>query len=81
MADRANVANGNEPSKKALPESDDADMEFFISQVQVVLPVVAFDFLRPKSNPTSVKVADVVSTQPSQQIELVLESGKFGFEA
>ena len=32
-ADRANIANGNEPAPKSLPESDVADMEFFISQV------------------------------------------------
>jgi hypothetical protein len=41
-ADRANV-----PSPKALPESDIADMEYFIAQMQVVLPVVGLDFLRP----------------------------------
>jgi hypothetical protein len=29
--DRANVANGNEPARKSLPESDIADMEFFIA--------------------------------------------------
>jgi hypothetical protein len=54
---------------------------FFISQVQVVLPVVAFDFLRPKPNPSHVKMAGVVSTPLPQQSELVLESGKYGFEA
>jgi hypothetical protein len=47
-ADRANLANGNEPSSKLLPESDVADMEYFLAQMQMVLPVVGLDFLRPK---------------------------------
>jgi hypothetical protein len=81
-ADRANLANGNEPSKKALPESDVADMEFFISQVQVVLPVVGLDFLRPKpSAAVREQPKPVPSDQPTRQIELVLESEKYGFSA
>src|SRR5208283_4439283 len=39
-ADRANLANGNEPSSKLLPESDVADMEYFLAQMQMVLPGV-----------------------------------------
>ena len=79
-ADRANVANGNEPARKNLPESDIADMEFFISQVQVVLPVVGFDFLRPK---VSAKIINPVepSTSAHEGLQLVLTSGKYGYEA
>jgi hypothetical protein len=29
-----------------LPESDQADMAFFIEQVRIILPVLGFDFLR-----------------------------------
>ncbi|HWF67540.1 MAG TPA: hypothetical protein VN670_09550 [Acidobacteriaceae bacterium] len=47
-SDRANLANGNEPNPKSLPESDIADMEFFLDQIQLILPVVGFDFLRGK---------------------------------
>jgi hypothetical protein len=36
QADRANVGNGNEPGRKTLPESDIADMEFFLAQMQVI---------------------------------------------
>ena len=51
-AERSNLANGNEPSPKSLPESDIADMEFFLTQLQVVLPVVGLEFLRstPKAH-------------------------------
>jgi hypothetical protein len=45
---RANLANSNIPSLKALPESDLADMEYFLIQTQLILPTVGFDFLRPK---------------------------------
>lgn len=81
-AGRANIANGNEPGRKALPESDIADMEFFISQVEVILPVVGFDFLRPKGQ------APVITTPSGDakpileaQLELVLVSEKLGYKA
>lgn len=45
-AGRANMTNGTEPVPKGLPEPDIADMEFFLEQIEVVLPVVGFDFLR-----------------------------------
>lgn len=81
QADRANVANGNEPGPKSLPESDIADMEFFISQVQVVLPVVGFDFLRPRAKPALIAAPLAASTQPAAQVELVLSSNKHGYQA
>lgn len=81
-ADRANIANGNEPGRKALPESDIADMEFFISQVEVILPVVGFDFLRPKGKiPVSSKPTEGSQLTTPSQVELVLTSGKHGYEA
>jgi hypothetical protein len=81
-AGRANLANGNEPAKKSLPESDIADMEFFLEQVQLVLPVVGFDFLRAK--PIASVTSEIKeSTQPpsESQVELTLESSKYGYTA
>lgn len=72
-ADRANLANSNEPSKKSLPESDIADMEFFLEQIQLILPVVGFDFLRPRLIPAA--TAPVFPTSPTSlttsQLDLV----------
>ena len=82
-ADRANVANGNEPVLKSLPESDVADMEFFISQVHVILPVVGLDFLREKVT-AATELSNAAQTPPTSQatkLDLVLASGKYGFEA
>jgi hypothetical protein len=31
-----------------MPEADIADMEGFLSRVELVLPVLGFDFLKPK---------------------------------
>lgn len=76
-ADRALLANGNEPSPKLLPESDMADMEFFIAQVKLVLPVVGFDFLRLKPSAVS-SSENAFSGGP---LALVLESGKYGYKA
>lgn len=81
-ADRANLANVNEPGRKALPESDIADMEFFISQVEVILPVVGFDFLRPKGRQQLIpSVSEGPKVPLAGQVELVLTSGKHGYEA
>lgn len=48
QADRATVTNGNDPKSKLLPEADQADMAFFIAQVETILPALGLDFLRPK---------------------------------
>lgn len=81
VADRANVANGNDPARKSLPESDVADMEFFIDQVQVILPVVGFDFLRPQAHAQIETPVDESSAVTGRRLNLVLTSGKYGFEA
>lgn len=47
-AGRATVMNGTAPGQKTLPESDVADMEYFIAQIELILPVLGFDFLRPQ---------------------------------
>lgn len=49
-AGRYSLANGNEPSLKILPESDIADMEYFIHQLQIVLPLIDLDFMRNVDN-------------------------------
>jgi hypothetical protein len=46
-AKRAKLTNGTAPSFDLLPESDRADMEFFIEQINLILPVLGFDFTQP----------------------------------
>lgn len=80
-ADRANLANGTEPVGGRLPEADISDMEFFLEQLQVILPVIGLDFLRPRptSKPDPNPAAIPVYTSPT--LELVLESKKHGIDA
>ncbi|TKR53271.1 GIY-YIG nuclease family protein [Allopusillimonas ginsengisoli] len=43
---RCQLVNGTAHEYVSLPESDQADMAFFVEQIRTVLPVLGFDFLR-----------------------------------
>ncbi len=60
----ANVVNVMAPPKVALPEADASDMEFFIDQLQLILPVLGFDFLRQYK--TTAKAVSVGAEIPSE---------------
>jgi len=45
---RCGLVNGTAHDYTVLPESDQADMAFFIEQVRIILPVLGFDFLRDR---------------------------------
>ena len=44
---RANVVNSTRPEPIRLPETDVSDMEYFIDQIRLILPVLGMEFLRP----------------------------------
>lgn len=46
-AGRAKLVNGTEPPFKGLPEPEIADMERVLDEIQILLPVLGFDVLRP----------------------------------
>jgi hypothetical protein len=46
QADIASLTNGTDPDFQRLPEADRADMEFFVEQLTLVLPIVGFDLFR-----------------------------------
>ena len=58
-ARRATLANGTAPEFTLLPEADTADMEFFVEQIGLILPILGFDFARPQPS------AAVASTSES----------------
>lgn len=71
---RCGLMNGTAHDYTVLPESDQADMAFFIEQIRIILPVLGFDFLR---DPTT-------SQTPSSQGENTLfemELPTFGVKA
>lgn len=43
---RCKVVNGTAHEYVSLPESDQADMAFFVEQLRTILPVLGFDFLK-----------------------------------
>lgn len=57
---RAEIANATAPDPPPMPESDRANMEFFLEQVRVILPILGVNFVRPR--PT-------VSREPAQQAD------------
>lgn len=91
-SDRASILNLNFPPAGNLPESDIADMEFFISQIEIVLPVLGFEILklrpsssvkRTDSNQFVVQVNDIFSelSSPNQAVRLRLLDPKTGVDA
>ena len=52
-ADKATLLNKGDPEFDLLPESDRADMDFYVEQIAVVLPVLGFDFLQPFALPVT----------------------------
>lgn len=45
-AGRAKLVNGTAPEYGLLPEADLADMDYFVEQLRIVLPVLGMDFLK-----------------------------------
>lgn len=47
---KCELKNGTAHIYNKLPESDTADMEYFLEQIQVILPVLGYDFLKARSD-------------------------------
>lgn len=61
---RARLANGTAPPLPPMPEPDVADMEGFLSHIELVLPVLGFDFLKPKPVVRTAGNGDVSKASP-----------------
>ncbi|HRG02329.1 MAG TPA: GIY-YIG nuclease family protein [Bacteroidia bacterium] len=48
-AKTAQIENGNSPSLPTLHEADISDMEYFLEQMKLILPVMGFNFLIPST--------------------------------
>lgn len=67
---RCKLANGTAHDYVSLPESDRADMAFFIEQLRTILPVLGFDFLRVTPAPKS-KQAPTISAPQEDSPEFI----------
>lgn len=90
-AGRALLANGTNPDYALLPEADISDMEYFIEQVRVMLPVLGMDFLRDRpvlaqasipspTSPSLFQTAPITQT-PMVEAQFELNSRKHGLSA
>ncbi len=59
----AKLMNGTAPKNENLPEADIADMEYFIAQVRLILPVLGLDFLREKPQVSSISTSFIQSLE------------------
>ncbi|MEZ2774631.1 GIY-YIG nuclease family protein [Acinetobacter pseudolwoffii] len=68
------LINGTSHQYNRLPESDTADMEYFLEQIQVVLPVLGFDFLKEMKSPSqkSQTMATTISSEITEETEFYL---------
>lgn len=58
---RCELINGTAHDYSSLPESDRADMAFFLEQIRTVLPVLGFDFLRELIKPSAAITASPIA--------------------
>lgn len=65
---RVKLLNGTAPDFGLLPEADIADMEFFIEQMRVILPVLGLDLLR---DPPRVTVAAAAARVEAAVVDAV----------
>lgn len=62
-AGRVTLENGTNPPRPNLPEADVSDMEYFIGQLQIVLPVLGVNAIRMRAERTNA-VAPAASESP-----------------
>jgi hypothetical protein len=81
-AGRASVENSTAPDYRSLPESDIADMSYWVEQISLLLPVLGFDFLREVLKAVGVQAPPMSSAGASaDRLELELRDAKFGVVA
>lgn len=78
-AHRVALENSTNPEPVLLPEADVADMEYFVDQLQIVLPVLGVDILRGIQTAKDIASPDTSSTVISPVF--ILERKKRGIRA
>ena len=71
---RMPLTNATNPDPIPLPEADVSDMEYFISQAQILLPVLGVNLLRGQTA-TSMATGEVVASANSPVFEMRIPGG------
>lgn len=74
QAGRVSLENGTAPPTPKLPEADASDMEYFIGQLQIMLPVLGVNAIR-------VRPAAPASAEPLESPVFTLSNAKSGVAA
>lgn len=74
-AGRVRVENGTAPSPPPLPEADASDMDYFVSQLEIVLPVLGINAIRV------LKPRVTAPSDTSESPLFYLRNGKLGVDA
>lgn len=73
-AGRMRVVNGTSPPPLPLPEADVSDMEYFIDQAKIILPVLGVDALRTLPTPVEATTNSAHAASSSPMFELTISS-------
>ncbi|MBC9956446.1 GIY-YIG nuclease family protein [Yimella sp. cx-51] len=76
QAGRVTLENGTAPPTPRLPEADASDMEYFLGQLQIVLPVLGVNAIRVRS-----ARPDAAQSAPSQSPIFALRNARQGVDA
>jgi Domain of unknown function (DUF4357) len=79
-AGRAKLVNGTEPPFRGLPEPEIADMERVLDEIEILLPVLGFDVLRPAGQEAGTSASEKAPIPPvdartSEDVFTFSESG------
>lgn len=70
VAGRSKLENGTNPPIPQLPEADVSDMDYFVEQLKIVLPVLGVNILRGRAAATQPTVVPASSTTLSPEFRL-----------
>lgn len=68
QASRARLTNGTTPPPIVLPEADVSDMEYFIEQAKIVLPVLGVNIFRSPKTATVVPSTETAGTRTDSPV-------------
>lgn len=78
-AGRAKLVNSTEPPFKGLPEPEIADMERVLDEIEVLLPVLGFDILRPAGQEAGATSAPPPKAEPGKPVTVSVGGPIFTF--